>query len=65
MGKATATTSSAAFIRIHNAIPISIFTTARLTTNTKPTTTAHIVQVTVNFVPTMAALAATALVANA
>jgi len=40
MGDATATTYSAAVTRIHNAIPTSIFATARLTPNINPTTTA-------------------------
>ena len=59
MGDATATTSSATVTRIHNAIPTSIFATARLTPKTKPTTTADIV--TANVAPFMAAVAAAAL----
>jgi len=59
MGDATDTTFSAAVIRIHNAIPTSIFATARLTPNTNPPTAADIV--TANVAPTMAAVAATAL----
>ena len=39
MGDATATTYSAVVTRIYNTIPASIFATARLTPNIKPTTT--------------------------
>jgi len=59
MGDATDTTSSAAVIRIHNAIRTCIFATARLTLNNNPTTTANIV--TTNVAVIMAAVAAAAL----